>query len=58
MRIEKLAVEHVRAALRTEEKQLKELLDAIELNDATFGTILYQITRIEDGLKRIRYAAS
>lgn len=55
---ERLSIEHIRAALRTEERKMKELLDAIELNDATFTTVIYQITRIEDGLRRIRYAAA
>ncbi len=58
MKNEKLSLDHIRAALRTQEKRLKELLDHIELNEAGYTTIIHQITYIEDGLRRIRYSAA
>lgn len=50
-------LEAYRAALRTEEKRLKELLDAIELNDVSAESIVLQIRQIEEGLRKIRQAA-
>jgi hypothetical protein len=57
MKNERLTVDHVRAALRSEESKLKELLDAIELNDVSADVVVYQVRRIEEGLRRIRRAA-
>jgi hypothetical protein len=53
----KLHIDTFRAALRTEERRMKELLDAIELNDVSQETVVEQIRQIEDGLRRIRQAA-
>lgn len=57
MKNEKLNPDHVRAALRVREKQIKELLDAIELNDASMDVVVDQIRHIEMGLRNIRRAA-
>jgi hypothetical protein len=47
----------LRAALRSEERKLKDLLDSIELNDVTVETALTQIRQVEDSLRRLRQAA-
>lgn len=53
----RLHIDTFRAALRTEEKNLKDLLDAIELNDVGQDTVVHHIRHIEEGLRRIRRAA-
>ena len=58
MKTLKMSPDHIRAALRTEEKQIKELLDAIELNDAPVDVIVGQIRYIEQNLRRIRHQAA
>lgn len=47
-------VEKIRTALREEVKSLRELLDHIELNDASLDAVILAISRIEKSLKRIR----
>ena len=54
---EKLHTDHIRAVLSYERRQIQELLDAIELNDVSRDTVVHQIRRIEDNLRRIRIAA-
>ena len=58
MRKIKLHPDHIRAALRTEEKRIKELLDAIELNDAPLEVVVNQIQHIEEGLRQLRLVAA
>jgi hypothetical protein len=58
MKTAKLSPDHIRAALRTEEKQIQDLLDAIELNDAPVDAIVDQIRHIELNLRRLRQWAA
>jgi hypothetical protein len=57
MQTEKLAMEHIRAALSAEGQKLKELMDAIELNDMEKETVMVRVRQIEQGLRRLRQAA-
>lgn len=54
---EKLKGEHIQAALRMEEKRLRDLMAAMEMDDVPPAAVVHQIRFIEDGLKRIRRAA-
>ena len=50
----KPVIGRIRSALKAEEKELKDLLDAIELNDAPMDAVLDQIASIEQNLRKIR----
>jgi hypothetical protein len=49
--------EQMRVELLTQQAMLKDLLDAIELNDVARETMLVQVRQIEVGLKKVRQAA-
>ncbi len=57
MKMEKTAAERLRAALCAEERKLKELLDAIELDDVPRDTVVDRVRDIEESLRRVRKAA-
>jgi hypothetical protein len=57
MKTERLNADHIRAALRTQEARIRELLDAIELRDAGTDAVVSQIELVEDSLRRLRLAA-
>ncbi len=57
MKMEKTMLERLRAALYAEERKLKELLDAIELNDVPRETVVDRVRDIEESLRRVRKAA-
>lgn len=54
---ERLSTDHIRAALRTQEKRIQDILDAIELNDAGAEMVRDQIRLVETSLRRLRLAA-
>lgn len=57
MQTERLNADRIRAALRTQEKRIRELLDAIELNDAGADAVISQIRLVEGSLRQLRTAA-
>jgi hypothetical protein len=58
MKIEKLSADHIRAVLRSQEQRIKDILDAIEMDDAGAETLVDQIRLVEDSLRRVRLAAA
>lgn len=57
MTTERLNSDRIRAALRTQEKRIRELLEAIELNDAGVDAVISQIRLVEGSLRQLRMAA-
>jgi hypothetical protein len=57
MKIEKLNADHIRAALCTQVTKIKEILDAIELDDAGPEAVNAQIRMVEGSLRQLRLAA-
>ncbi len=55
--MEKLNVNHVRSTLWNQQKRLKELLKAVEMDALAAQVALRQIVRIEEELRWIRKAA-
>lgn len=56
-KMERTASERLRAALCAEERKLKELLDAIGLDDVPRETVVDRVRDIEESLRRVRKAA-
>jgi hypothetical protein len=57
VRIHEMHTDRLRAALRTEEKKIQELLGFLAVNDVTPEAVAHQLKDIELGLKHIRKSA-
>lgn len=54
---ERLDTDRLGAALRAQEKRIRDLLDAIESNDAGTEAVISQIRLLEGSLRQLRLAA-
>jgi hypothetical protein len=57
MEIDKRVMDYLMAALRMEERRLRELAEAIELDSVPRQVVMDQVQKVEQGLKRVRQVA-